>query len=417
MKCVILAGGHGTRLRPLTLTVPKPMIPFCNRPIVEYQIKASKEAGVDHIILAISHEQNNMVPMIKELSERCNIRIDCSIEKESLGTAGPLKLAKNLICDPADNCKEFLVLNSDIICSYPFAEMISAHRKNNADATILVTKTTHPSDFGVIVHDETYRIHEFVEKPSQFISNQINAGIYVLNKNMLDYIPDGSVSIERYLFPTMVAMGRTYCHPLNGLWADIGKPSDYIRAQQLYLTGRPKDEEIMMLRCEGDSEDDYIKESHVMLKTQGGLLVRLRNVNNSAMKDPLEGEPADISSFSFIGANVIIRPPVIIHPTSSIGRGCVLGPNVCIGPNTVVGEGCRIVRTTILDGVRLNGHVYIEGSIIGWESQLESWARIEGLTVLGKDVKVGEGLFVRGSIVLPHKSITTSVYESGTIII
>ncbi|GFE54960.1 GDP-D-mannose pyrophosphorylase [Babesia ovis] len=417
MKCVILAGGHGTRLRPLTLTVPKPMIPFCNRPIMEYQINASKEAGVDHIILATSAEQLNMVPMIAELSERCNIRIDCSMEKDSLGTAGPLKHAKELICDPDDPCKEVLVLNSDIICNYPFAEMIAAHRKNNADATILVTKTTHPSDFGVVVHDETYRIQAFVEKPSEFISNQINAGIYVINKDMLNHIPDGNVSIERYLFPTMVAMGRTYCHPLTGLWADIGKPSDYIRGQQLYLSGQTNNEEMVMLRCKADGGEDHEKGSQALAETRGGLLIRLLHETDNIAERSQDGKAADFSAFTCIGDDVVIRPPVLIHPSSRIGRGCVLGPNVCIGPDTVIGDGCRIVRSTILAGVRLEGHVYIEGSIIGWDSHLESWARIEGLTVLGKDVIVGEGLFVRGSIVLPHKSITKSVYESGTIII
>ncbi|ORM40973.1 Mannose-1-phosphate guanyltransferase beta [Babesia sp. Xinjiang] len=417
MKCVILAGGHGTRLRPLTLTVPKPMIPFCNRPIIEYQISASKKAGVDHIILAISEEQRGMVPLIAELSEKCKIRIDCSIETESLGTAGPLRHAKSFICDPDDACELLLVLNSDIICNYPFAEMISAHRKNKADATILVTKTTHPSDFGVIVHDETYRIQEFVEKPTEFISNQINAGVYVINKKMIDHIPEGNVSIERYLFPTMVTMGRTYCHPLTGLWADIGKPSDYIRGQQLYLSGPSNEEQGVMLRYKADGGEDHVEGSQVLVETKGGLLVELLHETDNFVPPPLGGTTADLSALSHIGEDVVIRPPVLIHPSARIGRGCVLGPNVCIGPNTVIGEGCRIVRTTIFAGACLEAHVYIEGSIIGWDSHIKSWVRVEGLTVLGKDVVVGEGLFLRGSIVLPHKAITKSLYDSGTIII
>lgn len=417
MKCLLLAGGHGTRLRPLTLSVPKPFIPFCNRPIIEYQIEASVKAGVDHIILGISAEQRNMVPMIEEVSQRYKVRIDCSIETEALGTAGPLRFAKNLLCDPQDDSEEFIVVNSDIICNYPFAEMIAAHRKNHADGTILVTKTMHPSEFGVIVHDDEYRIKAFVEKPMNFISNQINAGVYIIKKTVLDHIPEGNVSIERYFFPLLVSMGKTFCHPLYGRWADVGKPADYIRAQKLYMCGDSYKEHETLVCSDSGSIETLEKSDIVILKTKGGLLVKNREAMKSCGETVNEEDVSDLTQYPNIGADVVIRPPVIIHTSAVIAQGCVIGPNVSIGPNTVIGNGCRIIRSAILQGARLEGHTYIEGSIIGWDSHIRPWVRVEGLSVLGKNVTVDESLFLRGCIVLPHKTITKSIYEDGSIII
>ncbi|GIX63630.1 GDP-D-mannose pyrophosphorylase [Babesia caballi] len=376
MKCVILAGGHGTRLRPLTLSVPKPFIPFCNRPIMEYQIDACIKAGVDHIILAISDEQHDMANLIAELGERvsgsekrCIARSarcastapwrpsrSAQVSPQRRGShifaAGPLRYAKALICESQDDCGEFLVLNSDIICNYPFAEMIAAHRRNGADATILVTKTTHPSDFGVVVHDEEYRIRAFIEKPAEFISNQINAGIYVLSKAILDHVPEGNVSIERYLFPALVSMGKTFCHPLTGIWADIGKPADYIRGQQLFISGTTNEEQPVLTLCNADGREQTEEASKGVVETQGGLLVTRLHENGATTQCEDSAPHTDLSAYPNI-ENVTIRPPVLIHPSARIARGCVLGPNVCIGPNTVIGEGCRIVRSTILEGTRV----------------------------------------------------------------
>ncbi|GBE60788.1 GDP-D-mannose pyrophosphorylase [Babesia ovata] len=387
MKCLILAGGHGTRLRPLTLTVPKPFMPFCNRPIVEYQIEASLEAGVDHIILAIPQDQSSMLPTIAQLSEKYNVRIDCSIEAETLGTAGPLKFAEKLLCDPEDDCADFLVLNSDVISNYPFSELVAAHRRNSADATILVTETAHPKDFGVIVHDADFRIKAFVEKPAEFISNEINAGVYVVNKSMISHIPPGNVSIERYFFPKLVAMGKTFCHPLTGIWADIGKPKDYIHAQGLYISGHKHNEQINPTLCSANGGNVPEEGPLVVIKTKGGLLIRRKGeCNNSA--EGTEGETTDdISAYPNIGKDVVIHPPVLVHPSSRIDRGCVLGPNVCIGQNTSIGEGCRILQSTVLEGARLGAHIYVEGSIVGWDCRIHPWVRVEGLSVFGKNVE------------------------------
>lgn len=416
MKCLLLAGGHGTRMRPLSLSIPKPFIPFCNIPIIEYQIEASVKAGVDHIIIAISSGQSNMTPMIKTIGERCNVRIDCSIETESLGTAGPLRLARELIFDPNDDSEEILVLNSDIICTYPFSEMIAAHRKNKADSTILVTTTTHPSDFGVIVHDKDYRIKAFVEKPKEFISNLINAGVYVINKAMIDKIPEGNVSIERSFFPMLVSMEKTFCHPLYGMWADVGKPSDFIRGHQLYMLGNTSRNGEFIVYGDNNGVEGTCDHDIVAFKTKGGLLIKSDSYITDEEKEAKNDYIVDLKHYQNIADDIVIRPPILIHESAEIGSGCDIGPNVTIGPNTIIGPGCRIIRSVILDGSRVDAHNYVEGSIIGWNSHLKRWGRVEGLTVLGKGVTVGEGLFIRECVVLPHKEISKSIYDSGTII-
>ncbi|CAB1315631.1 unnamed protein product [Coregonus sp. 'balchen'] len=209
MKALILVGGYGTRLRPLTLSVPKPLVEFANKPILLHQVEALVKAGVNHVILAVSYMSDLLEREMRVQEERLGIRISLSHEKEPLGTAGPLALARELL---TDNDEPFFVLNSDVICDFPFEDMLKFHKHHGREGTIVVTKVEEPSKYGVVMYEvENGRIHRFVEKPQVFVSNKINAGMYIFSPTMLQRIE------------------------LQGFWMDIGQPKDFLTGMCMYL--------------------------------------------------------------------------------------------------------------------------------------------------------------------------------------
>lgn len=172
-RALILVGGYGTRLRPLTLSRPKPLVEFANKPILMHQIEALVEAGVKQVILAVSYRAEQMESQLKKETAKLGVELLFSHETEPLGTAGPLALAKECL---TASTEPFFVLNSDIICDFPFRQLEAFHRKHGQEGTIVVTKVEEPSKYGVVLYNEDGCIESFIEKPQEFISNKINAG-------------------------------------------------------------------------------------------------------------------------------------------------------------------------------------------------------------------------------------------------
>lgn len=356
MKALILVGGFGTRLRPLTLSVPKPLVDFANKPMILHQIEALKEVGVTEVVLAINYQPEVMLNFLKEFESSLGMTITCSQETEPLGTAGPLALARDKLVDGSG--EPFFVLNSDVISEYPFAELIKFHKIHGGDATIMVTKVDEPSKYGVVVmEEETGKVDKFVEKPKVFVGNKINAGIYLLNPSVLDRIELRPTSIEKEIFPKIAADQRLFAMVLPGFWMDIGQPRDYITGLRLYL--------------------DSIKKK----------------------------SPAKLSAGPHFVGNVLV------HETAVIGEGCLIGPDVAIGPGCVVESGVRLSRCTVMRGARVKNHACISSSIIGWHSTVGQWARVENMTILGEDVHVGDEVYSNGGVVLPHKEIKSSILK------
>lgn len=233
LKALLLVGGFGTRLRPLTLTKAKPLVEFVNKPIICHQIEALKNVGVNEIVLAINYQPERMLDFIKEAENKYQIKITCSIETEPLGTAGPIGLAKNILNQTEG--EEIFVFNSDVTCRFPLKEMLEFHRSHGREGTIAVTPVKDPSKYGVVLSDEKKRILDFVEKPQEFIGNKINAGLYIFNKKFLNRVNPIPTSIERETFPQMAKEGELYVYELEGFWADIGQPRDYLIGTGLYL--------------------------------------------------------------------------------------------------------------------------------------------------------------------------------------
>ncbi|XP_057971021.1 mannose-1-phosphate guanylyltransferase 1-like [Malania oleifera] len=356
MKALILVGGFGTRLRPLTLTVPKPLVEFANKPMILHQIEALKAIGVTEVVLAINYQPEVMLNFLKEFEKRLGIKITCSQEIEPLGTAGPLALARDKLID--DSNEPFFVLNSDVISDYPLKEMIEFHKSHGGEASIMVTKVDEPSKYGVVVMEETTgKVNKFVEKPKIFVGNKINAGIYLLNPSVLDRIELKPTSIEKEVFPKIAAECKLYAMVLPGFWMDIGQPKDYIKGLQLYLGSLSK-------------------------KT-----------------------PSKLAT----GSNIIGN--VLVDDSAAIGDGCLIGPDVAIGPGCVVESGVRLSHCTVMSGVRIKKHACISSSIIGWHSTIGRWARIENMTILGEDVHVGDEVYSNGGVILPHKEIKSSILK------
>lgn len=360
LKALILVGGYGTRLRPLTLTVPKPLVEFCNKPMIIHQIEALKAAGVTEVVLAINYQPEVMMGFIKEWEEKLGVKITCSQEKEPMGNAGPLALARHILDDGTG--RPFVVLNSDVICDYPLKDMLDFHKARGADATILVTKVDDPSKYGVVVIDEYGQVQRFVEKPKDFVGDKINAGIYVLSPNVLDRIELRPTSIEREVFPHIAADNKLYAYTLSGYWMDVGQPRDYLKGLHLHL-------------------------------------------DSLSIHRPEE-----------LAAGPTYKGNVLVDPSAKIGAGCLIGPDVSIGKGCVIGDGVRLSSCVIMRGVQIKDHSKVDNSIVGWESKVGAWSRLENHCVLGEDVQVRDELYMNGAIVLPHKEIKESVPQPNIIL-
>lgn len=232
MRALILVGGYGTRLRPLTLSRPKPLVEFGNKPILLHQVEALVKVGVTEVILAVSYRAEQMEQELAEEAKKLGVKMIFSHETEPLGTAGPIALAREHL---KKSDKPFFVLNSDIICDFPFKKLIEFHKAHGKEGTIVVTRVEEPSKYGVVVFNEKKCIQSFVEKPQEFISNKINAGLYIFNPSIIDRIELKPTSIEKEVFPHMAADKALYAFELEGFWMDVGQPKDFLIGMCLYL--------------------------------------------------------------------------------------------------------------------------------------------------------------------------------------
>jgi mannose-1-phosphate guanylyltransferase len=292
-----------------------------------------------------------------QYEEKYNINIEFSVESEPLDTAGPLKLAEKILLK---DDSPFFVLNSDVICDYPFKDLLAFHKSHGDEGTIVVTKVEEPSKYGVVVHKPGHasRIERFVEKPVEFVGNRINAGLYIFNTSVLKRIELRPTSIEKETFPAMVRDDQLHSYDLESFWMDVGQPKDFLSGTCLYLSSLTK---------KGSKELTPPTEPYVH------------------------------------GGNVMI------HPSAKIGKNCRIGPNVTIGPDVVVGDGVRLQRCVLLRGSKVKDHAWVKSTIVGWNSSVGRWARLENVTVLGDDVTIGDEIYVNGGSVLPHKSIKANV--------
>lgn len=333
-QAVVLAGGKGTRLRPLTDNRPKPLLPILGKPCIEYALRSLVEAGIEEIFVACGYRANDLVSSITELDLGVT-KLVFAFEDEPAGTAGAVKLLETRLEGT------FVVASGDVLADVNMGDLIAYHRTKGAFGTMALTTAERPEEFGIVGLDQNGRIERFKEKPApeEVFSNLINAGIYVLEPDSLDCIPEGEMyDFSKNLFPKLLGMGKPlFGAPIQGMWKDIGRPSDLIEANIQMASRRGVYPQL----------DGIEPPAHVGQETELGKDVRIHN--------------------SVIGSSVTTGHSVrvidsLVMDGCRLGDGCVVMGSV-LGTGGVVGEGARLANVVLGDGAQIP-----PGSIIEKES-------------------------------------------------
>jgi mannose-1-phosphate guanylyltransferase len=345
VQALILAGGEGTRLRPLTSTMPKPVVPLVDRPFIAYMIEWLRGHGVDDVILACGFMADGVRAVLGDGSAM-GVRLRYIEEPEPLGTGGPLKYAEDMLAE------RFFMLNGDVLTDIDLTAQMRQHERTGARATLALMPVDDPSSYGLVRLAEDLSVREFVEKPSpeEGGTHLVNAGAYILERDVLDGMaPSGTkISIEREVFPTLV--GNGLCgYEASGYWMDIGTPERYLQATFEILEG------------------DVRTEVGRSIAEAGGVLRRGGHGGGVVHGPTLVGEGCQLADTSHVGARTVL------------------------GREVSVGAGAHIDTSVILDGSRIGAGTRITGSIIGPEVTIGDGCRVEGRVVLGQGVSVGSG--------------------------
>jgi len=364
MKAVILVGGEGTRLRPLTCNTVKAMVPVLNRPFLEHMICYLRSHGVDDIILALCYLPERIEGYFGD-GRRLGVRLTYVMEESPLGTAGAVKNAESHL----DNL--FLVFNGDIFTDIDLRAMLSFHRERKAKITIALTPVEDPTAYGVVETNVDSKIERFLEKPSrdEVTTNLINAGIYVLDREVLGSIPPNTpFMFEHHLFPTLLAKGTPmYGYSSDSYWIDIGTPEKYLQ-----------------VHCD-------------LLQGKG---------NTPLLSQARKDEPDSQALRASIHPTANIEGPVVI------GNGCSIGSDVQIRGPVSMGEGCQILdgavveRAVLWHNVHIGKRAVVRDCIIGSNSLIDDGSCVDHRSVLGDNVVI-----TKNSQLKPDSRI-----EPGTIV-
>jgi len=332
MQALILAGGEGTRLRPLTIHTPKPMAPLANRPFLFYQIALLKQAGITDITLSLSYQPNKIEGVFGD-GEDLGLRIRYVVEATPMGTAGAYKYSQERLDQTT------VVFNGDILTDMNIAEIVAYHREKKAAATIALAPVENPSAYGLVETDTDGRVRRFIEKPKpeEITCDTINAGVYVLEPRVLNYIPAGEkFSFEYQLFPALLAANEQfYAYTWPGYWIDIGAPQRYLRANQDLINGRLKSFDVM--------------------------------------RSPLMLNEAD-------AATIKIDARSVIDPTCSFKPGVEI-INSVLGPNCIIEERARIENSVLLAGTRVGKAAEVSDSVTGKSCLIGRYAKVTKATL------------------------------------
>jgi NDP-sugar pyrophosphorylase family protein len=330
MKAILLAGGKGTRLRPLTIHTPKPIVPIFNRPFLHYQIDLLKQVPeIDEVILSLNYQPRRIEEIFGDGSD-VGIRIRYVVEPAPLGTGGAIKYAGDKLTESV------VVFNGDVLTQIDLAAVISLHRERKARATIVLTPVENPSAYGLVETDARGNILRFLEKPKpeEITTNRINAGIYILEPETFDRIPsDVAWSVERSYFPSLIERGETFVgYVYEGYWIDIGTPEKYTQVHRDIMDGR----------------------------YAAGPFREARTDRTWVSPDARIERGATVEGPCFIDEGVVVKDGARIAPYSVIGRqtqveehavvdgavvwaNCRIGEHAVVG-NTIIGRNCHIGR-------------------------------------------------------------------------
>jgi mannose-1-phosphate guanylyltransferase len=343
MQALILAGGKGTRLRPLTVYTPKPMVPICNRPFLLYQIDTLRRAGVTDITLSLSYQPEKIEQQLGDGSN-FGVKLKYAVEPQPMGTAGAYKFAEDLIREPT------VVFNGDILTDLDLKTVIRQHKERNAIATIVLTPVEDPSAYGVVETEADGRVRRFLEKPKPDVSTckNINAGTYVLEPQVLDLIPRGeNHSFEYGLFPRLLEQGEPFfAHiPQRTYWMDIGTPARYLQAHYDLLANRVLRIHIKDRRGKFDSATHSEIDELSVIGDECTLKPGVEIINSVLGKGCYIEEGARIEN-SVIWSHTRVGTAAQVKD-AIVGRGCYVGRSTMVGPGAVLGD-----KTSLTDYTR-----------------------------------------------------------------
>ena len=336
MQALILAGVKGTRLRPLTVYTPKPIVTILNRPLLQYQIEILARAGITDITLSLSYQPNKIEDILGDGSD-IGVNLSFVTESSPLGTAGAYKFAEGSLKETT------VVFNGDIITDVDIAGVVETHRKTSAEATILLAPVEDPSKYGLVETGKNGEVVRFLEKPSpEMVANlttkNINAGVYVLEPTILDLIPSGeSTSFEYDVFPKVIGSGRSFfSHILSGeYWRDVGTPASYLSAHHDFLSGKIK----RFSRAE-DARSDIATTAEVddvSIIGEGCVVKPHARITNSVLGPGVHVDERATISNSVIWAHTRIGTSADIE-WAVVGKSCYLGRNCSIRSGAVLGD-------------------------------------------------------------------------------
>jgi len=374
MKAVIMAGGEGTRLRPLTSNQPKPMLPMANIPMMEHVVNLLRTHGFEDIVVTVAFMANAIRTYFGDGSE-FGVRMVYATESTPLGTAGSVRNAM----DELD--ERFLVISGDVLTDIDLGKVLDFHDGHGGLATLALKAVENPLEFGIVITNEDGSIERFLEKPTwgQVFSDTINTGIYVLEPEIFDFIPDGhAVDFSGESFPAALAAGKgLYGYVCDGYWEDVGTLEAYLSSHQ----------------------DILDRKVHVDI---AGFPLR---------PDVWIGKGAEIDP------SVTLTGPAVIGDNCVVGSGASLGAYVTLGRNVRIGDGAVVERSVVHDNTYLGSGVRVEGSVLGRGSDLRQGVRCGEGVVLGDECFVGAHAEISAGVkIYPFKTVEAGAIVNSSIV-
>ncbi len=375
MKAVIMAGGEGTRLRPLTNLRPKPMVPVANRPVMEHILGLVKWHGMNEVVATLQYLPQVIENHFGDGSE-WGVDISYALEDKPLGTAGSVKNAGDALHDDS-----FVVISGDSLTDFDLTQVVDFHKQRGAAVTIALKRVNDPLEFGVVITAEDGKVERFLEKPTwgQVFSDTINTGIYVIEPEVLEHIPAGeSYDFSAQLFPDLMKKGYPiYGCVVDGYWCDIGSLGSYVQANRDALDGS----------------------------------VGLWIPGVKAAGDVWIGEGAEINADAVLGDKVVIGANVKIREGAEIGAYTVLGDNCYVGVDSTISHAI------VWNNAFLGARSVVRGAVLQTKADIRAGATIEMGAVIGDEAMVGHGALVANDVqIYPFKRVDPGAVIASSVI-
>lgn len=375
MKAVVMAGGEGTRLRPMTSSMPKLLLPVVNRPIMEHVLRLLKRHGLTETVVTVQF----LASLVRNYfgdGEELGMELTYANEEKPLGTAGSVKNAEEALKDDA-----FVVISGDALTDFDLTDLINFHKEKGALVTVCLTRVPNPLEFGITIVDEQGKVERFLEKPTwgQVFSDTVNTGIYVMEPEVFDYVEaDVSVDWSGDVFPQLMKEGKpVYGYIAEGYWEDVGTHESYVKAQADVLEGKV------------DVEIDGFEISPGVWVAEGA-----------------EVHP-----------DAVLRGPLYIGDYAKVEADVEMREHTVIGSNVVVKSGAFLHKAVVHDNVYIGQHSNLRGCVIGKNTDIMRAARVEDGAVIGDECLVGEESIIQGNVrVYPFKTIEAGAFVNTSVI-